>query len=183
VIHRYWHGDADPPAEPWLHEVIAYLHPDQQLHDWTDKTIPVALAARLDSDPLRDDPRHRANVARWWLLETYGGTWLDHDVIPFMPLPQGTWTATLGTTRTGCAVRLPLGHGLPRAMLDRINQADRTGQPVDISGDHLLQQVAARWPALGSHRLPFDAIGQPDRGAAPWAIHLWSTSARAHLNR
>lgn len=183
ILHRYWHGNDNPPAEPWLHQVLTNLHPDLQVRDWTDRDLPPALASRLAVDPLGADPRHRANVARWWLLDAYGGVWLDHDVIPLRPLPQGAWTAALDTTRTACAVRLPQGHGLPRAMLDAIDATprDAASTTVDTSGDHLLQRVAAGWPAVDTLPLPFDALGHPIPGIASWAVHLWTTSSKVRL--
>ncbi len=183
LIHRYWTGDRPPPAEPWLHQVIARLHPGDPVRDWVDATLPPGLVARLDVDPLAADPRHRANVARWWLLRRYGGIWLDHDVIPLRPLPRGVWTASLGRTRTGCAIRVPVGHGLPEAMLDAIDArpTSRSARPVDVSGDHLLQRVAAGWPDVAALGLPFDAVGAPMPVGFPWAVHLWATSSVAHL--
>ena len=183
MIHRYWTGDTPPPAEPWLGRVLEHLHPNMRVRPWTDRLLPAALTSRLADDPLGGDPRHRANVTRWWLLDTYGGAWLDHDVIPLGPLPSGAWTASLRTTRTGCAVRLPTGHGLPRAMLDAIDATPRDAQsrPVDVSGDHVLQRVAAGWPALEVRPLPFDAIGRAVPNDGAWAVHLWSTSSTIHL--
>lgn len=184
MIHRYWAAGSPgpPPADPWLGAVIANLHPGQVVRDWTDDTIPGRLRHRLDADPLTADPRHRANVARWWLLARHGGIWLDHDVIPLRPLPDGAWTARLDQ-RCGCAVRVPLGHELPSAMLDAIEAAPRTerSRPVDVSGDRLLHRVAAGYLGLGSHPLPFDAAGRPVIGATPWAVHLWSTSSTIAL--
>ena len=182
MIHRYWHGDRPPPAEPWLANLITTLHPNDGLIDWTDQLLPDELVARVDDDVLGDDPRHRANIVRWWLLARHGGTWLDHDVIPLRPLPAGTWTASLARDRTACAVALPAGHLLADAMLQAIADRPRPyGRVVDISGDRLLARVAAGWRNLDRHRLPFDAVGNPVTGAEPWALHLWSTSSRIRL--
>jgi mannosyltransferase OCH1-like enzyme len=183
VIHRYWHGDQAPPAEPWLRSVLRQLHPRVPVKDWTDDTLAADLFDRLADDPLGVNPRHRSNVARWWLLHRFGGIWLDHDVIPLRPLPAGTWTAALRISRTGCAVALPAGHPLAEAMLEAIATSPRTAgsQAVNVSGDRLLEAVAHRWPDLAMHPLPFDAVGAPVAGAEPWAVHLWSTSSQVRL--
>jgi hypothetical protein len=183
VIHRYWTGPATPPAEPWLHHVIANLHPADTLTDWTDDTLPADLVDRLARDRLGDDPRHRANIVRWSLLHLHGGVWLDHDLIPLRPLPAGAWTASLGGARTGCAISLPAGHTLPAVMLDVIDSTDypATANPVDVSGDRLLQRVTTYWPDLAAHQLPFDAAGRAAPTTDRWAVHLWSTSAARHL--
>ena len=185
MIHRYWTGDTQPPAEPWLAAVITNLHGAEVLRDWTDDTLPADLLARLDADPLGHDPNHRSNIVRWSLLDLHGGTWLDHDLIPLRPLPAGAWTATLGLHRAGCAVRVPAGHTLPSVILDVIDSTDYTAdsKPVEVSGDRVLQRVASGWPDLATHQLPFDAAGRPVTGAQPWAVHLWSTTGPRHLAR
>lgn len=184
MIHRYWRpapGAPRPPIGPWLAAVIRQLHPNEVVRDWTDETLPVALVERLAADPLTD-PRHRANIARWWLLEMYGGIWLDHDVIPLRTLPDGAWTATLPGARTAAVMRLPLGHDLPAMMLDAIDRTPRRGMALpDISGDRVLGRVAHHLRGVDAHLLPFDAAGRPVAGASPWCVHLWSTSSRKVL--
>jgi hypothetical protein len=172
-FHRYWHGPLDPPAEPWLGNVLRNFG---TLNDWTDDTLPADIKGFADEQAWRsDDPRHRANCVRWMLLDSLGGIWIDHDVVPLGELPTGPWTATLGGLRTSAAVSLPAGHELSRAMIDRISSSTVEGDAPYISGD----QILARMPDfnLGKVEVMYGAEGQrgPEESKL---LHLWATTSR-----
>lgn len=190
LTHRYWTGDAEPPMEPWLGKVVAALHPN--LTDWTDKSLPADIATLADElapNVLpQDRVRHRANVVRWALLAEFGGTWLDHDVIPLRCLnePEAKTAAVGGPgpvtgpwARTSSIVNLPEPqHALARWMTAQQRSYD--GPPTrcpEASGDGLM----ARWPGirtLSFFPLPFDAQGRCYVAGDLPAITIWATTSR-----
>lgn len=181
MIHRYWTGTAEPPLGPWVADAIANLHPGTQLHDWTDGSIPPELSQWLDAGQhkvLTDERlRHRANMARWWLIYQHGGIWLDHDVIPLRNLSGlGPAVAAVGSDRSSAIIVAPRGHELARWMLtaiDKYQGAPRTSYRV--SGDAVL--AGAPFPRLGLIRFPLDAAGQSLHVDDPAAVHLYNTSS------
>lgn len=189
--HRYWTGIERPPMEPWLHHVVAGLHPNPV--EWTDETLPDhirQLADETAANALEEDRlRHRANVVRWALLAEYGGTWLDHDVIPLRRLvyPEARLAAVGGPggqhgtwVRSSCIVYLP-GPQHPLALW--MTAAHRNPQPSPqtapyASGDRLLATAPGvrRMPVIP---LPYASDGKRMVGAHFDAVTTWATSSQA----
>lgn len=173
TVHRYSTGGFDP----FITAAVAALHPD--VCDWTDDTLPHHVVDWLDDRAITisdtDRPRARGVMARWWLLATHGGCWLDNDLLPFRRLDQGPpATATLAAQRIGCLVRLPAGHDLAAMMLDHID-ATPPGQhrSPDVGGDRVLTALCP--PGVARLELPHDATGKL-RHRPTWGVHLWATS-------
>lgn len=182
MIHRYHTG---PPMDVayFISGAVRDLH--DEVVDWTDETLPDGVRSELDElggmVPEQDLPRHRANIVRWWLLDEYGGTWLDHDVLPLRRLDRGPdVTGAIGSMRCSCVVRLTAHHDLARRMLDEIRQAPEGDSAPAVSGDHLLTRLCPT--DMGKLHMPHTAVGRL-RLTPTWGIHLWATSSRRWNNR
>lgn len=184
IIHRYWTGP--PPAtEPFIGNAVTKGNPAAILRDWADETLPVELTRFLAECEDRVAPdhlvRHRANIVRLWVLREFGGVWLDHDVIPLIPLEDVPPRATASHgVRCNCAMFFPIGDQCLTVALDRIRTAppNPEGKSIEVSGELLLEDVCDR--GVVRLQLPYAPDGSPIEGASRWAVHLYGTSSKAH---
>lgn len=180
LIHRFWEG-AHRPEHIWTARAVESVH-GQAPHDWSPGQLRGTEAPQLWGD----DVRHASNVTRYWLLYTYGGLWLDHDVIPLADLRSDEpYTAGMGDTRVGCVLNFPEpGHPMLAELLDAAKT--RTGTAPERSGGRLLTEVGRSYDvAIADDVLPFDRDGihRPEV-VHPKAVHLWESSfANAHGGR
>lgn len=146
-----------------------------QVKDWSDRTLPADVVAwldRHDDDCHPDDQlRHRANLARLWLLNEHGGWWVDHDVIltarlDTLPYPMAAAHGTL----CSCVLGLPKQHPTLTAALEVVdaNEPSDRRSPV-VSGEALLNRL--RTPDVRLLPLAYDASGRSLGGT--WAVHLY----------
>lgn len=177
MIHRFWVGTPHPRAA-WTGAAIDTSCAGDR-RDWTPATLPASI-----DQPDDPDPRHVANLVRYQLLHTFGGLWLDHDVIPLANLCTGRqpWVAGMGPLRSACAMWFPEpGHPLLEALVD---EAADTGPATERSGDRHLARLLPRYHdvEVNERVLPFDSTGRRVRGlrGAPMALHLWETSSERH---
>lgn len=186
LIHRYWtegSSGARPPMEPWLGHVIEGLHPGCALNDWSDESLAVFglepyVPKTVPHDDARQLTRHRANCVRWFLLEKFGGMWLDCDVIPLEPLPTDVaWTSGyLGGHHMTTALHFPEPHhAVAREMVARISGSGPQPTSAAASGDELLNRVVRQVPAdLEKVSFRYDRTGRlRDPNAA--LIHAYQT--------
>lgn len=176
MIHRYWTGD---PVSEWSGKAIRSLHADVEVRDWTDDTLPRALVEWLDQhndDVIAGDRlRHRANLVRYWLLNEYGGWWVDHDVVLLerlnsLPYPMAAAHHTLCT----CVLGLPAGHVMLTEALRRINEARPSqGRSMDVSGERFLDRL--RTPDVTLLPLAYDSLGGHLGGT--WAVHFYHSKS------
>jgi hypothetical protein len=190
IVHRYWHGPAEPPMEPWLGQVVRKLHPGADVRDWDDQTLPLAALAWADRHQAlcaRHAANHRGNLVQIRVLHDHGGLWLDHDVIPLRDLrplcgPQ-PWVAGLAHLPELSSAWFPApGHPVLAGMIAAVEATARRGtrpgaSPSGVSGTGLMRSVLTPDVRLERRMLPFDRAGRPI-GAEPWAVHTWSTSSR-----
>lgn len=139
LIHRYWTGSNQPAAHPLC-------------YDWTDDQFPPMIVNWLDERMALAGPafaiRHRANMARWYLLAEHGGVYMDFDIDPEIAVPESPFTASHEDGRR-CVrfMGFPLHHPAPIAAIEWLNQRHETGfdanqfSSVIVSGDGLLARV------------------------------------------
>lgn len=178
LIHRYWYGDL--PTNPWIKTAVESIN-KQHLLDWDDSKLPENVVAWLDEH--KDDvapeniSRHRANMVRLWLLNRYGGWWLDHDVIPLKPFSELPFPAIAAhkTSICTCVMGFPAEHPLIKLVL---NNLKKNAKSTKASGEFLVNSFMRTKQAedIAKLPLPFDPKGYWT-GEKPWAIHLHNTSA------
>lgn len=173
-IHRFWIG---PPrsSHPFITACVRNLYADAILNDWNIESVPAELRKLLDP---QDDPRHLANVVRYWMLLDEGGLWLDHDVLPITnPGPRPTaWTAALRNRREGCAMWFPRpGHPMPAELLKAALAGDPHLPSVQRSGAMILNRIGKGFGDVGLEPgvIPFDSSGRLTHVWPVLAVHLW----------
>lgn len=127
MIHRYWYGDSPPQ---WTGKALRSLHSDLEVRDWSDEDLPLDVVRWLDShsDQVRakDFARHRANMVRFYLLNRYGGWWVDHDVVMLQRLDESP--SPLVASHDGFPCLSVMGfsqdHPILGQMLERIEEAN-----------------------------------------------------------
>lgn len=165
MIHRFWHNDS--PPHPIIDEYVNSLY---EVADWRLRDLPVNLWQTTNNDY-----RHVANILRLVLLWTYGGIWLDHDIIPLIDLESlpKPFAAATGSINS-CIMGFPAGHPMLYNALDEAINSPQGEGVVQRSGSVLLHRHLTHDVTL--HPLPFDSLGHPIQGAPMWAIHLFDTS-------
>lgn len=184
-VHRYWTGDAIPDGEPFNGRVQRQLHDARRVFDWTDDTLPPeiadAVAARAAQvPPGAEQRRHRANIARWWLLRRYGGVWADHDVIPLVSLlglPRPFIAAHADGTVCPSIFGLDPGDPWAEEAIAQIDAAEPAERSADASGGNLIDRCTPR--RVQRIPLPFDNEGRRRPGSYLWAIHTFASTAGA----
>lgn len=182
MLHRFWEGPPNP-SSAWQHTLLSELNPFDEVVDWSPTTLPTGLQDLLGhcSDMVRpeDEVRHRANIIRLWLLNEFGGWWVDHDLIPLRPFDSLPFPATAahGRTRCSCWLAFPAGHPLLWQALNSATNAPRssTASSIEVSGEHLITRLTdGRFKHVPGIQLPIDGHGHPIEGAEPWAVHLYN---------
>lgn len=179
VIHRYWHGDNETPLGSWGVRAITETQAVPPT-DWAPASLPRHIASRV---PVGCSPRAASNIVRTALLAEQGGLWLDHDVIPLVPLVGAThpWTASLGRgseggPREGGIMWFPEpGHPLlPVVLRQVLRNPERSMASILTATADDFPDVKADATVLG-----FDASGRR-LTRTPRAVHLWSSSRVAY---
>lgn len=178
LVHRYWAGPSEPAAAYTTRRLIEQL--DARVIDWDDTMLPADCRRWLDLHSSAVEPaqrsRHRANMARLWLLNRYGGWWLDHDVWLFeWPDADGPVVASHGNGGwCTAAMRFPPRHPLLTRTIAAIPGPG--SDSVTASGERLLEQLSEPGDVT-LVEFPCDAAGT--RLDAPvWAVHTWHTTTR-----
>lgn len=182
IIHRYWTGPDPVPFPAWA-AMIAAANPNHELVDHTDATLPAyirELADRVtDWVPAQWAARHRANIVRLALLISYGGYWLDHDVLPLVALDDLPFPATAAHdtgSRCNCflafdahdeALIAARDHALGY-LSDPTRPHSRVGE---ISGEVLVDRFCP--PTVGRVPMLFTSYGQV-RPEAPQLLHMFN---------
>jgi hypothetical protein len=176
MIHRYWHG---PPADEWTGKCLRSIHPDMQVTDWTDELLPEQVVDWLyehQHDVREADYfRHRANMVRLWLLNEYGGWWVDHDVLLLQPLTTLPYpmVAAHGTMACNSVMGLPAGHPLLAEMLTVADAAQPSdARSPDVCGERVLDRLRHDHPDVHLLRLAYSPAGRWQHST--WAIHLYN---------
>jgi len=82
-LHQVWLGKKkEPPMK--IMESCRRLHPDWEYYFWTDENLPKLKGA--EAFDLIQVLNGQADIARWELLEKYGGVWIDADAFCLRPL-------------------------------------------------------------------------------------------------
>lgn len=182
-IHRYWTGIQEPPFNRYITRAVrSAMSPGDTLTDWTDRSLPSDILARVDNQSGKvrkhDALRHRGNIVRLELLYRYGGVWLDHDLLPLQrlsSLPQPSTAAVALRQRCSCFMSFPAAHSALQDVLAAIEAAplSNTATSMEVSGERLLNRMLG--DDVKHLLLPMDAAGRPIRRGSPWAVHLWNT--------
>jgi len=82
LCHFIWLGSPPPAWATANMETFRQFHPDWEVKLWEDvpDRFPTALRCRCDENPIFSK---KSNIIRYWLLSTYGGVYVDSDVITF----------------------------------------------------------------------------------------------------
>jgi hypothetical protein len=82
-IWSYWDTPTPPPQIAAIHEARKRAHPDWDVVLLNEET----LASLLDrAPPPFETPQHRADWIRLYLLDRFGGVWLDASIITNQPI-------------------------------------------------------------------------------------------------
>lgn len=178
TIHRWWQGDPSP-HEPWLKLVIENLNPHFEVIDHSD--TPTGL--KTDQVAPGDLLRHTSNLARYQILNQYGGIWIDHDVIPLRALDEltqyGPSIASINGSPVGCFMAFPPGHPLLVEAISRVEAAPASSlKAYQVSGGDLLADICRhnRDVRFETRLTPFRSDGTVVGVDSPLAVHLWSSS-------
>ncbi len=174
LTHRWWSGpDPAPTDTDRAHRDLGH-----ELRDWTTGDLPPEiehLTERLV--PLvvpEHEHRHRANVARLWILLEHGGWWADHDLTPLVPfdsLPFPATAAHRAGNRCNCWLAFPKGHPALTATLAALAETPPAAPQRSpwVSGERVLDRFVG--DDVARLTLPVDADGKPNRGAVQWCRH------------
>jgi mannosyltransferase OCH1-like enzyme len=92
IIHQIWVGPYEmPDREKGFVEKMKQMNPDWEHILWTDKNLPElpdAVRIRCDMFLTQKDYAHVADVLRVFLINKFGGIYLDVDFKPVGPLSQ-----------------------------------------------------------------------------------------------
>lgn len=184
-VHRYWTGADQPPGFPFNGRVQREMHGESRVVDWTDRTLHPDILKALDAKETVVPPgaarmRHRANIARWWLLWRYGGVWADHDVIPLvdlLALPRPFIAAHADGTVCTCIIGMDPGDPWADQAISRIETAEPADRPVYASGERLVDRATPQ--RVRTIPLPFTHDGRRVPGSYLWAIHTFASTAGA----
>lgn len=173
-IHRYWTGDTPMPSSSILAGRIASGL--GELTDWTDDSLPTPIRdiAEQHVADVPDDqrPKHKANIVRYALLQSYGGIWIDHDAV-LMSVPTRTlpWVASSNGHIVNSIMYFPAGDLHLAAALGAVSPADTS---YEASGGGMLERL---WTDVRRFNLPWTYEGVRDRQAQPWALHFWASKS------
>lgn len=90
VFHRIWIGATEPPQHWRWAQSWKRLHPDWEIVTWTAESLPPLRNQRYFDRAT--NPAQRSDIARYELLNRYGGVYLDVDMEarrPIDPLLSG----------------------------------------------------------------------------------------------
>lgn len=184
TVHLYWH--TEPPAElVALAEHWSAITGDQAIvwHPGNLADLHERINERAGDVDEQDRRRHGANVARWFVLGSFGGLWADTDVTPLRALPadwgRTPWSAGLGGTPTPFLCGGPPGPPWDRALAESLGRPQ--GASPHASGGSALARVCRRGDLLLRPAGLFaatDAAGRPlpEPPAGRYCSHGWATS-------
>jgi mannosyltransferase OCH1-like enzyme len=95
TFHTFWDGPPIPEQFVEYRRLWAELHPRWLVLVWSDtsyqREVMSARTSRYYRDPARWSPRSnvwqwRADIARYEILEKFGGVWIDADLEPLRPI-------------------------------------------------------------------------------------------------
>jgi hypothetical protein len=157
ILHRIWVGNPIPDHLAAFEDNWRQLHPDWQFKLWTDKDLGWLQNQQLyDRAELVVPPdavgQFRSDLARYEILQRYGGVYADCDVEPVKNFDNllnvdafAGWEETnmfVGNTVLGSVA----GHPLWRQMIDAIPDAcsENKGKAATwLSGPRVLSRVVS----------------------------------------
>lgn len=86
IIHRIWFGDTMPNIYTEWHKALKALHPGWTFICWDEKEIKKVFPRGLHNQKMFDQARKTrsfakmSDIARYEILNKYGGLYLDYDV-------------------------------------------------------------------------------------------------------
>lgn len=204
LIHQIWVGGSMPEQYRTYTQTWARLHPDWEMMLWTDESMP-----ELQLQGLYDRAEHwsvpgmegqfRADIARYELLQRYGGLYVDADfealkcVEPLVSTVDcaAVWEVEGRWIANGFMAATPwhpfigrLIADLPASIAAYVRQ-----RPARSTGTQYLTRTHCRYPDQ-LHVLPrryfypylYSDIGKP-RSRPPWpeecyAVHHWNNRRR-----
>jgi hypothetical protein len=176
LIHRYWTGNLPKPEVSKFAGQIAVTQ--GVLKDWDDYTLPPDIKEYADSlnhlVPPEYLARHRSNVVRLELLNQFGGTWLDHDMVCFQfPDRSAAWTAFSNSGVASCAMYFDKSDAALAIAKSSIAAANTS---MFASGDAMLTRV---WAGRGitPHQLPYEKGAIRNVRGSFWGVHFWVSSS------
>lgn len=205
IIHRMWVGPPMPAELAAYGATWEHHHPGWEHRFWTDDNLPPLRNHDLYDQAAAVAPDHvgqlRADIARYELLHTFGGVWVDCDFEcrrPLDPLLDGVgcfaawevpdvWinNAILGAT-PGHPFLAALIRGLPANV-----RRHRGARPNRLSGPQYLTRVWRHDPT-GVVVFPKDWFypylyteleRQHDEFPEAFAVHHWNNRRRENARR
>lgn len=200
TLHHIWVGPAPVPQsliEPWYE-----MHPDWEHQLWTEDTLrQFGLQNQVAFDSYLKGQRWHgaANVARYEVVNAFGGVYVDTDTVPLRRLDRGPFMregvdlfaglVQPREARPGLIGNAYIGavpaHPILQDAIERIGRLKRLVPPYKTTGVYLFTDVVEAHgedPAvriMPTHTFfPHDKVGEPapaGRGAT-YAEHLWGST-------
>lgn len=138
VIHRIWFGSNPIPAqyEEWWQGWQRQL-PSYEFMTWTDRHIPELVSAPVIMQA--DSMAKRADIARYEIMHSFGGTYLDCDFMPLNYFDFAAQDAELvichesEVPEINCSngfYSIVKGHGMMRVAMEMVEQSNNNAAEV-----------------------------------------------------
>lgn len=200
IFHRIWVGPEMPEQLVAYGETWTRHHPDWEFRLWTESSLPPLRNQRVFDAAERIAPRNvgqlRADVARYEILHTFGGVYIDCDLECLRPIDelvdgvecfagwevQGVW---VNNAILGAAAEHPFLDELI-AGLEHNVVAHAGKRPNILTGPQYLTPIYWRhadWVTVypKTHFYPY-LYSELDRAEDvfpdSWAVHHWANRRR-----
>lgn len=189
-FHRIWFGSRPIPAayeaywRAWQRQ-----HPDGEFITWTDRDLDRFVLSKPALDRFSSHIS-RADLARYEILYTHGGIYLDCDILPYNhcdaeDLCRQLTVCNEDEATNYCSIGFigtPAGHPIFRELIDTILAAEPDESRPNVTtgpwlfGKHLANHDHRRLPSVTFYPYlydePFSAIRKKDL-ANTLGIHVW----------
>jgi mannosyltransferase OCH1-like enzyme len=190
IFHRIWFGTRPIPAayeaywQAWQRQF-----PDSEFRTWTDRDLDRLTLSRPGLDRFASHVS-RADLARYEILYTHGGIYLDCDIMPyahFVPEELCRELTVCNETEATeyCSIGFigaPAGHPIFRDLIDHILAAEPDESRPNVTtgpwlfGKYLAKHAHRRLPPTSFYPYlydaPFSSIRRKDLGKT-LGIHVW----------
>lgn len=200
ILHAIWVGPAPVPAS--LLQAWQDMHPEWEFYLWREddlRQLPLQNLAAFDRYLTGKRWHGAANVARYEVLDVFGGVYVDADTVPLRAFHRGPFMrdevelfagyvqprperpGLIGNAYIGAVP----GHPILRDCIRTIGKLDRLVPPYKTSGVYLFTDAVERHGADPAVRImpthtffPHDKLGVPAPAGkgATYAEHMWGST-------
>lgn len=199
IIHQIWVGDFKIPIrETHLIEQIKEMHPTYEHMMWVEAPpLPAAMQTWYDKLYAIKNYAFCADLLRMWVVEQYGGFYLDVDFKPISPLDPFLQRDGLFCYHSDDDLTIPngvfaasKGHPILQCCIASINEENGWFGPswfgetikacMGINNDTLQEQVKQRMYEQNIEYLPYTTF--ETEYARHLSLYSWSPEVWTRLN-